>query len=234
MGFRELGKPREQLGQGRSWRPPLLGSRATLGGWIRVLRPAFDCFVRVRSILSRNFAKVVVHPIVHVLHDLPDGMRIVRYGSGCQLGRKIFDAGDGIHVSAFAVHEFAECGVAHTFRLFARIFVERGLAPSRSVDARPLKGHLIRSVYALTRTAIPWCETGRCQRRRGEPRLYGSVILSPTLIVPCVRICARNPPRCSRPLITDFPVTFCKWSQGSHRRMPRIRTSPIANSLPTR
>src|ERR1700688_2412447 len=43
--------------------PPRLGSRATLGGRIRVRRPAFDCFVRVRSILSRNFAKVVVHPI---------------------------------------------------------------------------------------------------------------------------------------------------------------------------
>src|SRR6266481_7874441 len=55
IGFRELGKPREQISEAANRRPPRLSviARATLGGPIRVRRPAFDCFVRVRSILPR-------------------------------------------------------------------------------------------------------------------------------------------------------------------------------------
>src|ERR1700674_1012250 len=139
IGFRELGKPREQIGEAASCGPPRLGSRATLGGRIRGRRPAFDCFVRVRSILSRNLAKVVVHPIVHVLYDLPDGMRTVRYGPGCQLRRNIFDAGDRVHVGAFAIHKFAQCGVTHAFHPFSSacntwLPVETGLALSQAAD----------------------------------------------------------------------------------------------------
>src|ERR1700730_12462159 len=58
IGFREPGKPREQISAVASRGPPSLGGRS------RVRRPALDCFVRVRSILSRNLAEVVVHPIV--------------------------------------------------------------------------------------------------------------------------------------------------------------------------
>src|ERR1700686_4342450 len=134
IGFREPGKPSEQISEAASRGPPRLSviARATLSGPIRVRRPAFDCFVRVRSILSRDFAEVVVHPIVHVLHDLPDGMWIVRYRPGCQFRRNIFDASDRIHVGTFAVHEFAQWGVAHT----AHPSVETRLAASRIAEKR--------------------------------------------------------------------------------------------------
>src|ERR1700694_4985981 len=60
IGFRELGKSCEQIGEAASRGPPRLGVR------IRVRRPAFDRFVWIRSIVSRNFAEVVVHPVAHV------------------------------------------------------------------------------------------------------------------------------------------------------------------------
>src|SRR6202049_3705709 len=46
IGFRELGKPREQIGEAASCCPPRLSviARATLGR-IRMRRPAFDRFV---------------------------------------------------------------------------------------------------------------------------------------------------------------------------------------------
>jgi hypothetical protein len=48
-------------------------------------------------------------------------------------------------------------------------------------------------------------------QRPGQSRLYGrKLTASPTRIVPGVNIWARNPPRCSKPLITVFPVTLCK------------------------
>src|SRR5258706_11018360 len=102
IGFREPGKASEQISEAASCGTPRLGviARATLGGRIRLRWPAFDCLVRVRSILARDFAEVVIHPIVHVLYDLPDGMRIVRYVPGCQFRRDIFDAGDRVHVGA--------------------------------------------------------------------------------------------------------------------------------------
>src|SRR6266852_8795805 len=63
-GFRTPGKPREQISEATSCGPPRLSviARATLSARIRVRRPAFDGFVRIRSILSRNFAEIVVHP----------------------------------------------------------------------------------------------------------------------------------------------------------------------------
>src|SRR6266853_4187930 len=188
--FRELGKPREQIGEATSRGPPRLGGCATLGGRIRVRRPAFDCFVRVRSILSRNFAEVVVHPIVHVLHDLPDGMRIGRYGPGCQLCRNIFDAGDWIHVGAFAKHEFAQCGVADTFHPFSRacniwLSVETGLAPSQlPTNLGFVSGYRFSDTVNSSKSDAP-LGAGHRHRRRGKPRLYGiKVISSPTRIVP--------------------------------------------------
>src|SRR5580704_7192272 len=76
--------------------------------------PAFDRLVWIWTILSRNFAEIVMHPIVHVLHDLPDGVRIARDGSRRELRRNIFDASDRIHMGALAVHELPQCGVAHS------------------------------------------------------------------------------------------------------------------------
>src|SRR3981081_2938376 len=98
IGFRERGRAGQQISKTASRGLPRLGGRTIFGGRIWVRRPAFDRFLWIRSVLARNLAEVVVHPIVHVLYDLPDGMRIVWYGPGCQLRRDIFDAGDRVHV----------------------------------------------------------------------------------------------------------------------------------------
>ena len=59
---------------------------------------------------------------------------------------------------------------------------------------------------------------------RNDNEANYSFTTSPTFTVPSDSTCARRPPRCIRPLITDFPLSLCKCSQGSHRRMPRTRT----------
>jgi len=53
---------------------------------------------------------------------------------------------------------------------------------------------------------------------------------SPTRTVPPLTTRARRPPRCSSPSRTPSCVMASRWAHGSHRRMPRKRTSPIVNS----
>src|SRR3990170_1238391 len=66
-----------------------------------------------------------------------------------------------------------------------------------------------------------------------DPESRGT-IRSPTRMAPSVRICARRPPRWTSPPRTPFRVRPSRWAHGSHRRIPRRRTSPTRNSRPTR
>jgi len=56
--------------------------------------------------LAAHATQIVVHPVVHVEDELSDGVRETRDLARCEFGGKIFDAGEGIGVSAFAAEQF--------------------------------------------------------------------------------------------------------------------------------
>ena len=76
-------------------------------------RPAFNGVIGIAGLFAGDAGEVMIHPIIHVQDDLPDGVRITGNAEGSKFSGQIFDASDGIDVGAFAVDEFAQCGLAH-------------------------------------------------------------------------------------------------------------------------
>jgi len=63
--------------------------------------------------LPCDSADLVLHPVIHVFDNLPDRVGIADYGAGRDTGRDVFHTREGIHMGAFAIHEFAQCVIAH-------------------------------------------------------------------------------------------------------------------------
>ena len=102
IGVSQLGHSSKQLNKVLPCRVPLrFASRR------RMLRPAFNGMIGIGRLLARNGRQIVIHPVIHVQHDLPDGMRIARNSPRRKFDGNIFDGSDWIHVCASAIHEFA-------------------------------------------------------------------------------------------------------------------------------
>ena len=61
----------------------------------------------------------VVHPIVHVVDELPDGVGVALDCARGEIWREVFDAADWVGVCALAVEEFCECAFEHLESSFA-------------------------------------------------------------------------------------------------------------------
>ena len=91
----------------------LCDSRPLFGVEGRGLRPTFNGVSRIRWRRTGDASKLVFHPVIHVLDDLPDGVGIVGNGLIREIGGNIFEACDGADMSALAVDKFAEGEVGH-------------------------------------------------------------------------------------------------------------------------
>jgi len=72
-------------------------------------REALCSMFWIQRLLTANTAQFVVHPVIHVEDELSDGVGKAFYVPARQVGGKIFGAGYGIGVGAFAVEQFSEC-----------------------------------------------------------------------------------------------------------------------------
>ena len=64
--------------------------------------------------MPADAAQFIVHPIIHVEDECGDRMREVRDLLCGEIGREIFDAADGVGVSALAVEEFELGALRHS------------------------------------------------------------------------------------------------------------------------
>jgi hypothetical protein len=61
---------------------------------------------RIERVVPANSSHLIVHPIVHVADELPDGVREIALAPSREFEGNILDASQWISVGGLAVHEF--------------------------------------------------------------------------------------------------------------------------------
>ena len=110
-GFRECRQFAEQFPKTSDRFPPLAFVRGS-----RVCWPTLRRVRRINGLLAANPPQLVIHPVIHVAHKLPDGVRNIVSTPSRKLERNVFDASERVSVGGLAVQEFDQDALGHGSR----------------------------------------------------------------------------------------------------------------------